>query len=115
MTNRDSIDLVCEISGAEAARVVGGAVPSAGSTTAHAAPAGFDIDAVKRQAQAYCPATVARYSNVTPANVTRASAQSMANSCLTEMGPLQAMFARGPIQHGIDQAFPARPGQPGQH
>lgn len=94
MTNRDSLDLVCEISPLEAARVAGGA--------------GLDINAIKQQAQAYCPATVAKYAGVTPANVTRASAQGMANSCLAEMGPFKAMFARGPIQQGIDQAFPAK-------
>ncbi len=100
MTNRDSIDMLCELSAFEAGQIVGGATPPA-------APA-LDINAIKQQAQAYRPATVARYSNVTPANVTRASAQAMANSCLAEMGPFKAMFARGPIQHGIDQAFPAR-------
>lgn len=94
MPHRDSIDALCEIPSIDAAHVVGGA--------------GLDFNAIKAQAQPYCPATVARYSNVAPSSVNRATAQQMASACLTEMGPFKAMFARGPVQRGIDQAFPAK-------
>lgn len=96
MTHRDSsIDALCAISSSEASRIVGGT--------------GLDFNAIKAQAQPYCPATVARYNHVAPASVNRATAQQMANACLTEMGPFKAMFARGAVQQGIDQAFPAGP------
>lgn len=98
MTNRDSIDTLWEISSFDATHIVGGA------------GTGLDFNAIKQQAQPYCPATVAKYNNVAPSSVNRATAQSMANACLTEMGPFKAMFARGQVQRGIDQAFPANPG-----
>ena len=96
MTQRDSIDMLCEISSFDAAQIVGGAGQ---------AP---DFNAIRQQAKDYCPNTVAKYSNVAPSSVNRATAQQMANSCLAEMGSFKAMFARGPIQQGIDQAFPAK-------
>jgi hypothetical protein len=70
------------------------------------APAGLDFDAIRRQAQAYCPRTAARYTSVDPASVNRPLALRMGNECLAEMGPLQSMFARGPIQTAINRAFP---------
>jgi hypothetical protein len=68
--------------------------------------ANLDFAAIRRQAQAYCPATAARYASADPASVNRPVAQRMANQCLAEMGPLRAAFARGPIQTAIDRAFP---------
>ncbi|HEX4416393.1 MAG TPA: hypothetical protein VH165_00780 [Kofleriaceae bacterium] len=95
MTNRDSIDTLCELSALEAGRVIGGAAQP-------------DFNAIRQQAQAYCPTTVARYGSVDPSKVNRATAQQMGNACLAEMGSFKAMFARGPIQQGIDQAFPPK-------
>jgi len=69
----------------------------------------LDFQAIRTQAQAYCPATVARYGNVNPDTVTRPVAQRMASQCLTEMGPFKALFARGPIERAIDEAYPAKP------
>ena len=95
MTHRDStpavspLSLLAEI---DLGRVTGGA--------------NLDFAAIRRQAQAYCPATAARYGNVNPASVNRPVAQRMASECLAEMGPLRAAFARGPIQGAIDRAFP---------
>jgi hypothetical protein len=74
------------------ARVVGGA--------------NLDFAAIRQQAQAYCPATTARYGNINPASVNRPVALKMGNECLAEMGPLKAAFARGPIQSAINSAFP---------
>lgn len=69
--------------------------------------ANLDLDAIRRQAQAYCPATAARwYASVTPSAVNRSLALRMGNECLTEMGPLTRAFARGLIQAAIDRAFP---------
>ena len=62
--------------------------------------------AIRQQAQAYCPATAAKYAKVNPATVTRPVAQQMGNACLSEMGPFKATFARGTVQSAIDQAFP---------
>jgi len=95
MTN--NLSTVSELNGidlADLGRVVGGA----GN--------GVDFNAIKDQARPYCPNTVARYQNVNPATITRQSAQQMASSCLAEMGPLRAGFARGRINAAIDQAFP---------
>ena len=75
-------------------RVTGGAAPS------------LDFAAIRKQAQSYCPATAAKYGKVDPAAVNRPLALKMGNECLTEMGPLTATFARGPIQRAIDTAFP---------
>jgi len=66
----------------------------------------LDFGAIRQQAQAYCPATAARYAKVNPATVTRPVAQQMGNACLAEMGPFKATFARGTVQSAIDQAFP---------
>ena len=68
--------------------------------------ANLDLDAIRRQAQAYCPATAARYASVAPSAVNRSLALRMGNECLAEMGPLTRGFARGPIQGAIDRAFP---------
>lgn len=68
--------------------------------------ANLDFAAIRQRARAYCPSTVARYSNVDPASVNRPVALEMANQCLAEMGPFQAAFARGPIQSAINRAFP---------
>lgn len=92
MTNHDSTHAVSSISEIELDRVVGAA--------------NLDFAAIRRQAQAYCPTTVARYGNVDPASVNRPVAQQMASACLAEMGPFRAAFARGPIQSAIDRAFP---------
>jgi hypothetical protein len=68
--------------------------------------ANLDFAAIRQQAQAYCPATAAKYGNVNPASVNRSVALKMGNECLGEMGPLKAAFARGPIQNAINGAFP---------
>ncbi|HEX3760067.1 MAG TPA: hypothetical protein VHW23_15230 [Kofleriaceae bacterium] len=68
--------------------------------------ANLDFNAIRQQAQSYCPSTAARYAHVDPASVNRPVAQKMANQCLAEMGPFTATFARGPIQSAIDRAFP---------
>lgn len=83
MTNLASFDL---------ATIVGGQATS--------------FDQIRQQAQQYCPQTAQRYSGVNPSQITRPLAQRMGNECLAEMGPIKAMFARGPIQQGIDKAFP---------
>lgn len=70
-----------------------------------AAPA-LDFNGIRQQAAQYCPATAARFGNVNPATVNRSTAQTMANQCLSEMGPFKAMFARAPVQQAIDSAFP---------
>jgi len=67
---------------------------------------GADFDSIRQQAQQYCPQTAQKYSGVKPGQVNRPMAEKMGNECLAEMGPLKAMFARGPIQQGIDKAFP---------
>ncbi len=66
------------------------------------------FDQIRQQAQQYCPQTAQKYGSVTPSQVTRPLAQRMGNECLAEMGPFKAMLARGPIQAGIDKAFPQR-------
>lgn len=83
-----------EISAHDAARVVGGA--------------GLDFTAIRQQAAQYCPTTAAQFAKVDPSKVTRPQAQAMGNACLAEMSPFTRMFAQGPIQHGIDQAFPGK-------
>lgn len=92
MTNHDSTQAASSLSEIDLGRVAGGA--------------NLDFAAIRRQAQAYCPTTTARYGNVDPASVNRPLAQRMAGECLAEMGPLRAAFARGPIQGAIDRAFP---------
>jgi hypothetical protein len=94
MTKHDSITAPSEITEHDIHRVAGGAA--------------LDFNAVRTQAQAYCPTTAARYAGVNPASVTRPVAQRMGNECLTEMGSFKAAFARGPMQHAIDQAFPPK-------
>ena len=63
---------------------------------------------IREQAQAWCPQTAQRYSHVDPAKVTRPQAQQMGNECLAEMNPLKRLVASGPIQAGIDKAFPRK-------
>jgi hypothetical protein len=63
-------------------------------------------NAIGDQARPYCPSTVAKYSKVNPSTLTRSKAEQMGSSCLAEMGPLKAAFAKGPIHSAIDQAFP---------
>ncbi len=92
MTHHDSTHAASPLSEIDLGRVVGAA--------------NLDFAAIRSQAQAYCPTTAARYGNVAPASVNRPLAQQMASECLTEMGPLRAAFARGPIQSAIDRAFP---------
>lgn len=92
MTNRDSIHGAPQLSDLDLRSIAGGA--------------NLDFAAIRRQAQAYCPSTTARYGNVAPASVNRPLAQRMAGECLAEMGPLRAAFARGTIQSAIDRAFP---------
>jgi hypothetical protein len=67
-----------------------------------------DFNAIREQAQQYCPTTAAKYANTDPASVTRPLAQQMGNACLAEMGPFKATFARGKINSAIDQAYPAK-------
>jgi hypothetical protein len=89
-------ETLCELSAVEAAAVVGGAA------------SGVDFNAIRQQAAQYCPTTAAKYANVDPSKVTRAQAQQMGNSCLAEMSPFTRMFAQGPIQDGINKAFPQK-------
>jgi len=49
--------------------------------------ANLDFAAIRQQAQAYCPATAAKYGNVNPTSVNRPLALQMGNACLAEMGP----------------------------
>lgn len=70
--------------------------------------AGLDFNAIRQQAQQYCPATAQKYGRTNPASVTRPLAQQMGNECLAEMGSFKAAFARGPMQSAIDKAFPPK-------
>jgi hypothetical protein len=81
------------IESAELSRVTGGV--SAAEWTA-----------IGDKAKPYCPSTVAKYSKVDPSTLTRGKAEQMGNSCLAEMGPFKATFAKGQITGAIDQAFP---------
>ena len=92
MTNHDPLHAAAQLSDLDLGCVAGAA--------------NLDFAAIRRQAQAYCPTTAARYGHVDPASVNRPLAQRMAGECLAEMGPLRAAFARGPIQGAIDRAFP---------
>ena len=110
MTNHDSPRTASPRTASQISEVdpTGGSAPRLAALDLGRVVGGADLDfaAIRRQAQAYCPATVARYGNVNPASVNRPVAQRMANECLAEMGPFQAAFARGPIQSAIDRAFP---------
>jgi hypothetical protein len=77
--------------------VVGGAAGSAA-----------DFNAIRQQAQQYCPQTAAKYANVDPAKVTRSQAVQMGNSCVAEINPFLRGVARGRIDDAINQAFPPK-------
>jgi len=89
MTNHS----LSELSTVELSTIIGGAA---------------DFNAIRQQAQQYCPQTAARYANVDPAKVTRSQAQQMGNSCVAEINPMLRGIARGRIDDAINQAFPAK-------
>lgn len=68
--------------------------------------AGVDFNAVRQQAQQYCPQTAAKYAGVDPSSLNRRKAQRIGDACLAEMGSFKAAFARGTIQDAIDKTFP---------
>lgn len=70
--------------------------------------AGTDFNAIRTQAQQYCPQTAQRFSHVDPAAITRPQAEKMGNQCLGEMGSFKAAFARPVIEQAINSAFPRR-------
>jgi hypothetical protein len=96
MTNI-SLSELSHLSIGELSTVVGGA---AGSAT--------DFNAIRQQAQQYCPQTAAKYANVDPAKVTRSQAVQMGNSCVAEINPFLRGAARGRIDDAIDKAFPQK-------
>lgn len=87
-----------EITSLDLSAVVGGTQPTAAQ-----------INAIKQQAQEYCPATARRYANVNPATVTRTQAQEMGNSCVAEINPFLRGAARSRINGAIDEAFGPAP------
>ena len=76
--------------------------------TGGAAGSGADFNAIRQQAQQYCPQTAAKYANVDPAKVTRSQAEQMGNSCVAEINPFMRGVARGRIDDAIDKAFPKK-------
>jgi hypothetical protein len=93
MTNNS----LSELSTIDLSTVVGGAGGSAA-----------DFNAIRQQAQQYCPQTAARYAHVDPAKVTRSQAEQMGNSCVAEISPMLRGIARGRIDGAIDKAFPRK-------
>jgi len=65
-----------------------------------------DFASIRAQAAQYCPATAAKYANINPASINRASATAMGNACVAEMGPFKGAFAQPRINAAIDSAFP---------
>lgn len=96
MTNNSLSDL-SQISIDELSTITGGAAGSAA-----------DFNAIRQQAQQYCPQTAAKYANVDPAKVTRSQAVQMGNSCVAEINPFLRGVARGKIDDAINHAFPAK-------
>ena len=86
-----------ELSTLELSTIIGGAAGSAA-----------DFDAIRQQAQQYCPQTAARFANVDPSKVTRQQAVNMGNQCVAEINPMLRGIARGRIDGAINQAFPAK-------
>jgi hypothetical protein len=78
------------------------------STVVGGAGSGADFDAIRQQAQQYCPQTAAKYAKVDPAKVTRSQAEQMGNSCVAEINPFLRGVARGRIDDAINQAFPPK-------
>jgi hypothetical protein len=93
MTNNS----LSELSLGELSTITGGAAGSAA-----------DFNAIRQQAQQYCPQTAAKYANVDPAKVTRSQAVQMGNSCVAEINPFLRGVARGKIDDAINHAFPAK-------
>ena len=86
-----------ELSTIDLSTVVGGAAGSAA-----------DFNAIRQQAQQYCPQTAAKYAHVDPAKVTRSQAEQMGNSCVAEINPFLRGVARGRIDDAINKAFPRK-------
>ncbi|HET9987205.1 MAG TPA: hypothetical protein VFQ65_01765 [Kofleriaceae bacterium] len=78
------------------------------STILGGAGSGADFNAIRQQAQQYCPQTAAKYANVDPSKVTRSQAVNMGNSCVAEINPMLRGIARGRIDDAINKAFPAK-------
>ena len=63
---------------------------------------------VKSQAQPYCPNTVAKYSGVNPATLTRKTASQMASSCIAEMPWYAKSTGQSDFNQALNQFFPKK-------